>query len=147
MINLSTSKENQLESFIKMEKQSHAKDFINGTDLTTHKRDFKDKNIIYLSITNENNDLIGYIILALSSDINEVEFRRILIDQNERGVGQAAIIKMEEYCKKVLNSKKIWLDVYEINVIGKHIYEKLGYRKFKEEESNGKKLFFYHKNL
>lgn len=147
MIKLRKSKEDELESFVKMEQQSHAKEFINGTDLVTHQRNFKEPNIVYLSIANHNGDLAGYFILALASTLKEVEFRRILIDQHHRGIGQMAITKMEIYCREELGSKRIWLDVYEDNVKGKHIYEKLGYKRFREEIYNGRKLLYYQKAL
>ena len=147
MIKLRESKQEELETFMKMEQQPHAKAFINGTDFVTHQRNFKDRNITYLSIISKNGDLAGYFILAFASTKNEVEFRRILIDQHHRGIGQVAISKMETYCREKLGYKSIWLDVYEENVKGMHIYEKLGYKRFREEKYNGRKLLFYKKSL
>ena len=147
MIKLRKSSEGELETFVKMEQQAHAKEFINGTDLITHQRNFKDRNIVYLSITNNSGDLAGYFILAFASAKNEVEFRRILIDQHHRGIGQMAITKMETYCREELGSKRIWLDVYEENVKGKYIYEKLGYQRFRQGKYKGRKLLYYQKDL
>lgn len=147
MIKLRESKQAELETFMKMEQQSHAKAFINGADLVTHQRNFKDRNIVYLSIISKNGDLAGYFILALASTKKEIEFRRILIDQHHRGIGQVAITKMETYCREKLAYKNIWLDVYVENLKGIHIYEKLGYKRFREEIYNGRKLLFYQKAL
>lgn len=147
MIRLRESKEEELEIFLRMEQQSHAREFINESDLVTHQGNFKDPNIIYLSIENNNEDLLGYFILAINPTKKAVEFRRILIDQIHRGIGQLAITKMEIYCRDELNSKEIWLDVYEDNLKGKHIYEKLGYKKIKENKYNDRKLIYYQKSL
>ena len=54
---------------------------------------------------------------------------------------------MESYCKTEFNVKRIWLDVYEDNEIGMHIYEKMGYERFKEKLVEGRKLYFYEKAL
>ena len=147
MIKLRESEEEELKIFVEMEEQPHAKKFINGTDLETHKNNFKDHNIIYLSIENKNGELVGYFILAVEPSNGDVEFRRILIDENQLGIGQIAIAKMENYCREELSCKRIWLDVYEENIKGKCIYEKLGYKRFKKGVSNDRKLFYYQKAL
>jgi GNAT superfamily N-acetyltransferase len=69
------------------------------------------------------------------------------IDQNQRGIGQIAITKMEQYCRDTLKGGRLWLDVYEDNAKGKHIYEKLDYQQFKMEMYNDRKLLYYQKDL
>ncbi|HKJ54338.1 MAG TPA: GNAT family protein [Gammaproteobacteria bacterium] len=54
---------------------------------------------------------------------------------------------MESYCKANFKAKRIWLDVYEDNEIGIHVYEKLGYERFGEERVDGRKLYLYEKTL
>lgn len=130
-----------------MERQAHAQAFVNSSSVETHRRNFADKNIVYLSIENEVGRLAGYFILALEADRKTVEFRRVLIDEDERGIGQEAIMEMELYCKKQLGADRIWLDVYEDNQKGKHVYEKLGYKRFKEGKSGDRVLFYYEKSL
>jgi len=147
MIKLRKSKEVELRKITEMEHQPHAKAFINGSNLSTHQKGFNDQNIIYLSIINNDGELAGYFILALDTARREVELRRILVDQDQRGIGQIAIGQMETYCREELEFKKIWLDVYEDNVKGRHIYEKLGYKFFKEGNFNGRKLLYYQKAL
>lgn len=146
MIILRKSNKDELKVFVEMENQAHAKSFINGTDLTTHLRDIERHDICYLSITDGKN-LVGYFILALDSSTKDVEFRRILIDQHHRGIGQIAISKMEAFCREQLDYKRIWLDVYAENAKGIYIYEKLGYQQFKQGTYNNRKLFYYEKSL
>ena len=145
MVTLRLSKENELQLFVDMEHQAHANRFVNCADLLSHQSHFNDARVIYLSILNNKQNVSGYFILKIEADNNSVEFNRIVIDENSRGIGQIAITAMEEYCCSVLNTKRIWLDVYEDNFVGRHIYEKLGYDRFKEGLNNGRKLLFYQK--
>ncbi len=147
MIKLRPSLEEELAQFVAMEQQLHAIQFINATDLQTHLENFKNQNIVYLSIVDASDQLMGYFILVVSPNSKEVEFHRILIDYNQRGIGQIAISEMEHYCREEFDCKRIWLDVYEDNVIGKHIYEKLGYSYFNETLINERKLLFYEKQF
>lgn len=147
MITLRSSSEEELKVFVGMELQTHAINFVNSMDLDTHIKKFKKPNVIYLSIENSNSEVSGYFILVIEPDTESVEFQRIVIDENCRGVGQIAITQMENYCRNKLHSKRIWLDVYEDNLVGKHIYEKLGYKKFKESTVDERALLFYQKML
>ena len=54
---------------------------------------------------------------------------------------------MEKFCTEELNAKRIWLDVFEHNKRGLHVYQKLGYSKFKEKQYEGKNLLFYEKSI
>lgn len=147
MVTLRESTYEELTAFCDMGRQAHAQAFVNSSSVETHRKNFADKNIVYLSIENKAGDLAGYCILALGADRKAVEFRRIIIDENERGIGQEAIREMERYCKKQLGAKRIWLDVYEDNQKGKHVYEKLGYQRFKEGKCGDRVLFYYEKAL
>ena len=147
MIKLRPIQEKELKNIVMMELQTHANKYVNSVGIELHKKNFKKPNIIYLSIDKNDEKLSGYFILANEVDSKSVEFRRIVIDENSLGIGQIAIKEMEAYCQKILKSRRIWLDVYEDNVVGKHIYEKMGYKKYKDGISDGRILLFYHKNL
>lgn len=147
MTSLRLSTRGELEIFDRMDRQDHARNFVTQTGIEVHRKLYDDPDITYLSIENSRGELSGYFVLVAEPDTASVEFRRILIDQNERGVGQVAIIEMENFCRRELGVKRIWLDVYEDNAIGRHVYEKLGYQRFKEELEEGRKLLFYEKTL
>lgn len=144
-ISLRPSIRDELEHFDSMDRQIHANRFVNQTGLQTHRAWFEDPAIHYLSIVDDQSGFYGYFILVRESDGESIEFRRILIDQNCRGVGQAAIVEMEDYCRRELAASRIWLDVYEDNAIGRHVYEKLGYRRFDAQDYEGRRLLFYEK--
>jgi RimJ/RimL family protein N-acetyltransferase len=46
-----------------------------------------------------------------------------------------------------MGRRRIWLDVFEHNARGRHVYEKLGYRRFDSGELDGKPLLLYEKQL
>ena len=147
MIYLRPSESKELEVFDELDRQAHARNFIIQTGLESHQKNFLNPKITYLSIENSSGELCGYFVLVVEPDTKSVEFRRILIDHKKRGIGQAAISKMESYCKNEFHVRRIWLDVFEDNEIGMHIYEKMGYKRFKAEVVEGRKLFFYEKAL
>lgn len=147
MIFLRPSKRDELEIFDEMDRQDHARNFVIQTGLKTHKKYFGDPNTTYLSIENSGGEFCGYFILVVEPDTESVELRRILIDREKRGIGQIVMTKMEDYYRNNFNVKRIWLDVFEDNEIGMHVYENLGYERFKEGLLEGKKLYFYEKAL
>lgn len=147
MILLRPSSKNELVVFDHIDRQGHAKNFITQIGLKAHEDYFAEPNVTYLSIENGEGELVGYFVLVVELGSRSLEFRRISIDATKRGVGQFAIKEMENFSKKKFDVKRIWLDVYEDNQIGRHIYEKLGYKRFKEEMNDGRKLLFYEKTL
>lgn len=132
--------------FVEIEKLDGTSDFIIPYSVEQHRAEMRKPNVVYLSIVS-NDALSGFIILATEDDSESVEFRRIVVASKGRGTGQSAISKMERYCADVLKCNRIWLDVFEINKRGQHIYNKLGYRQFKTGEYNGKALLYYDKKL
>ncbi len=84
-------------------------------------------------------DIVGTVAAVGSGADASLRGRRVMVD------GQPAIAEMERYCKNAFDVKRIWLDVFEGNDIGIHIYEKMGYRYFKQERFDGRRLYFYEK--
>ena len=147
MVILRPSRIDELERFDTLDRQLHARKFVNQTGIAGHHELYSDVRVTYLSIENGSGELCGYFILVLEPDSEAIEFRRILIDKSQRGIGQAAIAEMESYCRTHFQAKRIWLDVFDDNEVGMHIYEKMGYRRFAEEPAEDRKLLFYEKAL
>ena len=136
----------QLPQFVEQEKNADTAAYILPTTLEQHQDNFTCDEITYLQIVNQDT-VIGYFILALDADPASIEFRRIVVFEKGRGIAQIAIPLMEEYCRLNIPRPRIWLDVYDFNSRGIHLYEKLGYRRFDQREHQGKRLFFYDKKL
>jgi len=98
MISLRLSKRYELEISDQMDRQEHTRNFFVHTGLETHLNYFSNPKTFQLSIEDRQGELCGYIILVAEKGYDSVEFRRILIDQNQRGIGQATIAEMESYC-------------------------------------------------
>ena len=146
MIELRESREGELQAFADMETDADAAEYILPYSLARHRQEFAREDIVYLSIIN-NRELAGFFILALEDDGHSVEFRRIVVAAKNAGIGQQAISSMQDYCRDRLDRERIWLDVFEHNSRGRHIYRKLGYVPFDRAELNGKPLLFMQKLL
>ena len=146
MIRIRESRAHELRAFVPMEADSDAVEFILPYSLARHREEFERDDIVYLSIFRQH-ELAGFFILALEGDGNSVEFRRIVIADKGQGTGQQAILAMETYCRHRLKCTRIWLDVFEDNHRGRHVYQKLGYRQFDEGDLNGKKLLYFDKSI
>ena len=131
-------------TFMEFEQQPGAREFVDAYDRATHEQCFADSSSIYLRIERAGN-LAGFFPLSLEQDDVSVEFRRVVIDEQQRGAGQTAIRLMEQYCAQDLKRQRIWLDVYAANARGRHIYEKLGYTLF--TKSSDETVLYYEKNI
>lgn len=144
MIELSESTKDELALFCQWEQTDDTREFIIPYDLEQHLEEFAKKDVIYLSILLDAN-LVGFVILKLEDDLKSVEFRRIVVNEKGQGIGQVVLREVDRYCFDKLNKKRIWLDVFNFNVRGIHIYEKYGYQRIGEADFAGKKLFVYEK--
>ncbi|WP_125560512.1 GNAT family N-acetyltransferase [Pseudoalteromonas rubra] len=145
MIELKESKIVEVERFVEMESASDTAGFILPYSAEQHLAAMAQAQVIYLSIY-QSQVLVGFIILSLDGT-SSVEFRRIVVSEKGRGIGQHAMSSMEQYCIDVLGRKRIWLDVFSENARGIHIYQKQGYNQFDRGEYHGQPLLFMEKLL
>ncbi|NRA65277.1 MAG: GNAT family N-acetyltransferase [Pseudobacteriovorax sp.] len=144
MIYLKRSLEAELPLFVEMETDQEVKNYIHSYSLEQHRLVFDQENSHYLTIMCDR-EVIGFFLLVMSlDDCQSVEFRRIVIRPRGQGFGQKAIAEMEIFCAAELKVRRIWLDVYEHNERGRHLYHKLGYSEFKTSirAEEGDLLFF-----
>ena len=144
MVELRESKREELELFCEWEQTDDTREYIISYDLERHRAEFEKDEIIYSSIIFDSR-IVGFVILKLEDDLKSVEFRRIVVNEKGRGIGQAALREVGRYCFETLNKERIWLDVFSFNVRGIHIYEKHGYQRIGEADFAEKKLFVYEK--
>ena len=145
MVIVRKSEFGELYEFAKMNGQSHVANRLNIKSLEAHQKEYRNGNVIFLSLLNFN-QLAGYIILVRENNTKNVQFKRILVDERHLGVGQRAILAMENYCITELKVNRIWLDVFKSNNRAIHIYEKLGYKVFKVGEEDSRAVLFYEKS-
>ena len=147
MISIRNTSFKELKEISEIGCQSHVGEFLSNKSLDTHEKDFKSKGVIYLSILTSEDLFAGYIIICKEERLKVVQLKRILIDEKYLGIGQEALLYLENYCIIELKSNRIWLDVYENNLKAIHVYEKLGYIRFKENVQNLKTVLFYEKKF
>ena len=145
-ISLRRTEASELAGFVVLEQDIDAAAHILPTTLQQHQAQFARDDIVYLTIE-RGGTTCGFFILVLEQDGNSVEFRRIVVTPRGDGIGQRAIPAMEDWCRDRLGRGRIWLDVFDSNPRGRHVYEKLGYRRFDEAPYDNRILYFYHKAL
>jgi RimJ/RimL family protein N-acetyltransferase len=133
-------------ALIALERAADTKPYIIPYSDHEHERNMADPALVYLRIV-EDGLTAGFFILALDGDGTSVEFRRIVVSAKDRGLGQLAIARMEGFCRTQLGRSRIWLDVFEHNARGRHIYEKLGYKKYMTRTHDNGSLWLYEKSL
>jgi len=132
--------------FAQLEQAPDTKQFVLPYSETEHARNILNSSFVYLRILDAG-ELVGFFILVLDSEPNSVEFRRAVVSDKGKGVGQSAITAMEQFCRTQLQRTRVWLDVFEYNNRGRHIYEKLGYERYGESDHEGRRLLLYQKKL
>ncbi|WP_421963339.1 GNAT family N-acetyltransferase [Pseudoalteromonas sp. SS15] len=142
-IKLFATHEAHLDDLVAWEQQSDVGEYILANSKEQHLVSMQDPTIQYLSVF-QNEQLMGFIILALEPN-NTIEFRRIVIGHRGAGIGQLAIRAMEQYCLDHFVCQRIWLDVFDFNERGQHIYRKLGYQEFKRCQHGVHQLLFFEK--
>ncbi|MEM9603255.1 MAG: GNAT family N-acetyltransferase [Pseudomonadota bacterium] len=147
MITLRPLHEDELATCDAMDRQAHARPFVLQTGLAGHRRQFAEPGVDYLAIDRAPHRLCGYLILARPAGSSSIELRRILVDRAARGVGQPSLALMEAHCRHEGGVERIWLDVFDNNRLGIHLYEKHGYRRVGRERFAGRWLHLYDKAL
>ncbi len=72
---------------------------------------------------------VGFVILAgVAGARPVVEFRRIVVAEKGRGIGQAAVAHVVRYAFDELDAREVWLDFAVRNSRAAHVYEKCGFR-------------------
>ena len=129
-----------------MEQASDNADYIIPYQQQQHIQQFQDSNSHYLKILLDK-VVVGFILLVANTHQKSVECRRIVVTHKGQGIGQQALIEMEHFVKSTLGFSRIWLDVFEHNQRGQHIYGKLGYCAFDRGQHQGQPLVLMEKQL
>lgn len=146
MVVLRKTLKSELEQIVALEQQEGIREYITPHSLVEHQIDFDHDDVTYLTIVHDD-EFVGFIILVHHPDDESVECLRIAIGSRGQGIGQQALALMEDYCTSQFAIKRIWLDVFEHNARGIHVYTKLGYQQFDTGDYVGKTLLFMEKFL
>ena len=141
---LKKAKKEDLKTFYTMSLQTHIVKNLNIKSLIQFQNEFSDEATLFLCVMHDDS-IAGYIILVLETE--EVQLKRIVIDEGYLGLGSKAILLVEQYILLDLGKEKLWLDVYADNARAVHLYEKLGYVRYNKGMENHREVWFYRKNL
>ena len=89
----------------------------------------------------------GYVILVLDPDGRSVELRRIVVLRKNNGTGQAALGAAVGYCRDTLGRERVWLDCWQGNPRGLHIYAKHGFTPIDAPPNADAETLFFAKDL
>lgn len=94
-----------------------------------HKLSLSNKDVAHLIIERrDDNKPIGFIILAgLEQPHQSIEFRRIVVVDQGKGCGRAALRLIKKMAFDELGAHRLWLDVKEHNLRARHLYESEGF--------------------
>jgi diamine N-acetyltransferase len=127
-----------LSQIVNMEVDKDTKIFIKPYSYERHKQVIEDPDEEHLKIINQNETILGFIILAgLENPDKILEFRRIVVLHKGKGTGRKAIKELKKYCFEKLNCKKLWLDVYHFNLRAKNLYLSEDFQIEKEVKDDG----------
>lgn len=146
-ITIDNAEEDELGAFHTMEKPVEVRRYIIPYTQAKHREQFATDGVWYKSIYNGRGLLVGFLILALDPDGRSLEFRRIVVSERGRGYGKRAVRLVDQICREEFGRHRVWLDVFQDNVRGRHIYEHSGYVLSGATEFEGKSLLIYEKTV
>jgi RimJ/RimL family protein N-acetyltransferase len=147
LISIEDTKAEELEAIQQMERNEDTSRYIISYSLEKHRAEFQKPDVFYKSIYGKTSNLVGFMILALDGDGISLEFRRIVISDKGKGYGKRAVSLVDRICTEEFGKSRIWLDVFDYNKRGQHIYETRGYKFVKISDYHGRSLKVYEKTL
>jgi RimJ/RimL family protein N-acetyltransferase len=71
---------------------------------------------------------VGFVILAgLQGEHRSIEFRRIVVTEQGKGYGRAAVRAIQRHAFDTLSAYRLWLDVKEPHTRARAVYKKEGF--------------------
>ena len=147
MLFLIPSIQKELKLLHKMSQQKHVTPYLNPKPLVRYEEEFLDESFTYFNIMNNDKILVGYVLLFNTHGKRCIQLKRIVVDEKHLGIGKEVFVLVEEYCLEKVGVQCLCLDVYSDNLRAIDLYEKLGYVRCVEGIENGRKVWFYEKEL
>lgn len=133
-----------LNKILSIEQNVENLEFIISNSKSQHLELIRNPNSEHLTLKSEKNKILGYVILNdLNNENNNIELKRIVINEKGKGYGRKAIQEIKKLCFNHFNCEKVWLDVVEDNYKARNLYRSEGFiqdRKFEGELEINEKL-------
>lgn len=123
-----TTEEN-LDYVMKIERAAENAAFIRQWSLEQHRSALLDDNIAHLMVLKtSDNKAIGYIILVgLNNPDKSIEFKRIVIEEKNKGFGKEALRLVKRIAFENLDAHRLWLEVMQHNHRAIQLYKSEGF--------------------
>jgi len=106
------------------------KDYIFQGTYESHNHEIETNELLLLIIEKKiDNEKIGFFLSHYDQNSDVFELRRIAINLKNQGYGYEVIFELMKYVFNNLSINRFWLDVFDYNKPGIHLYEKLGMQK------------------
>lgn len=145
VIRIEETKPEELSAIYEMEQDAGTARYICGNTLQKHQEEYGKAHVLYRSIYHCDKRFVGFLVLILDADGTSVELRRIVISEKGRGFGTRAVSLVDGIVTGELGRSRIWLDVFDFNHRGRHVYEHRGYKLVSMSTLQGKALCIYEK--
>lgn len=128
-INLRRANESDLDFVLAAEHHPENSAFVTQWTREQHAKELDSDDAELLIIERESEkSSAGYVILAGLTDVNQnVELRRIVVTQKNRGYGQEALTLIKRLVFLERGAHRLWLDVKEHNARARYLYERNGF--------------------
>ncbi|MDM8534522.1 GNAT family protein [Clostridiaceae bacterium HSG29] len=126
-LNIRYATEEDINYIMETERSIENKDFIFQGTYESHKHEINANELLLLIIEKKiDNEKIGFFLSSYDQKSDVFELRRIAINLKNQGYGYELILGLMEHVFNNLSINRFWLDVFDYNKHGIHIYEKLG---------------------
>lgn len=128
-IRLRDTREDDLDFVLSAEQSAENRSFVSRWTRAQHLAALTSEDVSHLVIESvADGSHAGYLILAGLTDANRnLELRRIVVTEKEKGYGKEALRLGKKLAFGDLKAHRLWLDVKEHNVRARHVYESEGF--------------------
>ena len=128
MIHLQKTKPDDLTVVMEMENHADNRDFVTQNSLERHLAIIAGPDEEHLKVMDENDRIIGYVILVGLENPNKIiELRRLVIAEKGKGYGRETLRFIKKYCFEQLRCHRLFLDVVEDNMRAQYLYRSEGF--------------------
>lgn len=117
--------ENDIPFIMRLEQHPENRKFVVQGTVEEHTHEVNAPDYLIM-IIKEKYDKIGYLLCHKDISNSSFELRRMIIQSKGRGYGKEAMKGLLSYVIDEEKFHRFWLDVYEDNATGIHLYESLG---------------------
>lgn len=117
--------ENDIPYIMRLEQHPDNRKFVVQGTVDEHKHEIDSTDFIVF-IIKERFDKIGYMLCYKDEANSSFELRRMIIQSKGKGYGKEALKGLINFVMNTLDYHRFWLDVYEDNDTGIHLYESIG---------------------